>query len=254
MAMGDTYNNNEKKKYDPVVYSSYGMSNPESTVDPTQVSFSFWNNFLKLSIAPKIPNSENYDYKSEVAIHLHHINARILADEIRDFKQDPTKHKTYGVKSGMGTIYITNGYEFGVEFPCLVIKKLSESGDVESSAAYEFNLEKHYAIRNYDEKAKTFDKVPYKDIEIDELITLLEEYCKAQTGAVAYSVVNNMKYDMSRINTKTELIAEKLGITFERKGGNKGGGTSFFDNSNSSGGSPKGISKGTLDDIDDLID
>ena len=53
MALGDTYNNNERKNYSPSVTSGYRFSNPESAIDKTSLSFTFWNKLLKVSIAPR---------------------------------------------------------------------------------------------------------------------------------------------------------------------------------------------------------
>ena len=40
----------------------------------------------------------------------------------------------------------------------------------------------------------------------------MDEYVKAMTGAISYSVMDMARFDVSRINTKIELVMNKLGI------------------------------------------
>ena len=245
MSLG-TYNNtnsNKNNNYSPVVYSPYRMSNAESDVDQTALGFSFWNNMLKISIAPKKQNTNEiaFDFDNAVVIYLSHTKARILYEEICNFQKNPGLINA-GVPSGSALITISNGKEFGSATPCLVIRKINtESGSTEASYAYQFKTDYHYGIRNYNEKDGSFDKVSteYNFLEIEQLKTLLMEYYTAITGAVAYSVIDQMKYDVSRFNTKCNLIAEKLGVEF--KGGEKASSpkssTSYFNSKSSTGSS-----------------
>ena len=55
MALGDgasnNYANDNNKKYeDPTVYSPVALKNPESNIDPSRLSFSYWKNLLKIII------------------------------------------------------------------------------------------------------------------------------------------------------------------------------------------------------------
>lgn len=242
MSLG-TYNNtnNNKNNYSPVTYSAYKMSNAESEVDQTAISFSFWNNMLKISIAPRKQNSSeiSFDFDNAVVIYLSHTKARILYEEICNFQNNPGLINA-GVPSGSALITICNGKEFGVTTPCLVIRKVNaETGATEASYAYQFKAGYHYGIRNYNQNDGSFDKVSvdYDNLEVEQFKTLLLEYYKAMTGAVAYSVIDQMKYDVSRFNTKCNLIAEKLGVEF-RAGGEKAAtsksSTSYFNNANKS--------------------
>ncbi|MGL5752613.1 MAG: hypothetical protein ACRCXT_18900 [Paraclostridium sp.] len=258
MSLGDTnnsYNNNKKKPYQPKVYSPYKMSNTESAVDQTQFSTSFWNNMLVLTIAPMVQNNGKdiaFDHDNAASIYLSHTKARMLHDELEMFIQDPHQFNNVGVNSGMGLIYISNGAEFGVTTPVLVVSKINpETGVPESSYAYQFKQSYHYSIRNYDGNTADFDKIYHDNLEIEQLKTLLRSYYEAMTGALAYTVVDNMKYDMSRINTKLDSCTEKLGVEYKGKstGGNKYGSSgSPFDKSEG-----RQFDKGTIDDIEGLM-
>ena len=53
MALGNYNNNdsNQKKGYEPILYSPYNTSNREG-VDPSALSYQFYNGLLKISISP----------------------------------------------------------------------------------------------------------------------------------------------------------------------------------------------------------
>lgn len=256
MALGDMaiQNNNDKGKYNPTVYSPYRLSNPESTVDPTALGAKYWNGMLTLTISPRKNTTDGsiaYDSDNAVSIYLTHTKARILHDELLKFVEDPNQFNNVGVPSGTGLISICNGKEFGITTPCLVIKKLNaENGSVESSFAYEFKQDFHYSIRNFDESKSEFDKIYYNTLEIEQLATLLKTYYEAMSGAVAYTVVDNMKYDVSRMTTKITAIGEKLGVEF-------GGGNGYKNNKSSSSifnnKEPRNFSSGTLADIENQM-
>jgi len=231
MSLGQNYNNNNKKNDNsPTVYSKYKMNNAESAVDPSSMGFTFWNSMLKISIAPRKQTNNDeiaFDYNNAVAIYLDHNKARILHDEILRFLSDPETYNNSGVPSGQGLITISNGKEFGVSTPCMVIRKLNDAV-VESSYAYQFKHDYYYAIRNYDESTSDFNKVTedYKDIEIQQLLTVLRTYYEAMSNAMAYSVIEQGKYDQTRVMNSLESIANKLGVS-KASGGNRGGSKPF---------------------------
>lgn len=253
--LGDVYNNNknDRKTNDPTVYSPYKFSTVDG-LDPSSLSITFWASTMKISIAPKknTPNGEiAYDYDNGISIYLSHTKARILAEEIKAFMEG--KINNVAVDTAKGLISISNGKEFGVNSNFLVIRSFDqENNTVSSSYAYEFKKQYHYSIRNFDEKnMDKFEKVYYDDIEIWQFVTLLEEYYKAMTGAVAFTVIDQSKYNNSRVQTKLDSIASKLGIDWSSNNGNKSsGGASFFSNKESNGSSS--FKTGSVDDLDDL--
>lgn len=254
--LGDTYNNNKydkKVNIDPTVYSAYKMSNTEG-IDPSQLNISFWNSTLKITISPKknTPNGEiAYDHDNNAVIYLSHTKARILAEEIIAFKNG--KINNVSVDTPKGIISISNGKEFGVNSIFLVIRTFdTENNKVSSSYAYEFRKGYHYGIRNFNEEnLSDFEKVYYDELELDQFLTLLTEYYKAMTGAVAFTVIDQFKYNNSRVQTKLDSIAMKLGIEWNG-GGNKSGGnrSSFFSNKEPQGSSA--FKTGSISDLEGL--
>lgn len=256
MSLGDFSNNsnynNNKKQYSPRVYSQYKMSNTESNVDATSLSPSFWNNLLVLSISPKKDTKDGsiaFDHDNAATIYLSHTKARLLYDEICVFQQNPDMYSNVGVSSGSGLITLSNGKEYGVNCPLLIISKINaETGEIESSYAYQFKEDYHYTIRNFDKNTSEFDKIYNNSVEIEQLKTLLVEYYKAMTGAYAYSVIDNMKYDISRINTKLDSCAEKLGVEYKSKSSNNRSSGSMFDKKEG-----RSFNQSSLDDIEGLL-
>lgn len=254
MSLGNNnYQNNDKKKAQSAkVFSQYKMSNTESEVDATQLSTTFWNNFIVLSIAPKKQSKYDrveWDHENNISIYLSHTKARMLAKEIEEFLKDPNAHTNLGVNAGNGLICISNGKEYGVNCPLIIIHKLNENGEIESSFAYQIKQNYHYTIRNFNkENPSEFDKLWDDLIELEQLHTLLTEYYKAMTGAYAYPVMENIKYDMSRINTKLDSCAEKLGVVYNT-GSNNSGATksSPFDNAEG-----RKFSSASVDDINKM--
>lgn len=255
MALGDLANNNQQKgKNNPVVYSQYGFGNSESTVDPTRLSTSFWNGMLKLTISPKKGMKSNgaveWDDENSISLYLTHTKARILHDEIVLFMQNPETYNNLGIPSGAGLVSISNGRELGVSTPCLIIRKLNtENGQVEASFAYEFKQDYHYSIRNFDESTADFDKIYHNNLELEQLLCLLKTYFEAMSGAMAYTVIDNMKYDNSRLNTKINAISEKLGIEYGSGYKQQKSSTSLFNNKEA-----RNFSVSTLDDIESELE
>lgn len=253
--LGDKYNNENKKQYSPTVYSPYRMSNIQG-FDPSIINFTFWNNNLKISIAPKKQGDEvSFDHDNAISIYLSHVKARILYEEICKFQADPVKYNSSGIASGQGLITISNGKEFGVDCPCIVIRKVDESGNVVSSYAYQIKNDYYYVIRNYDETNNSFDKVTedYASIELEQLKTLLMEYYKAMTGAMAYSVIEQSKYDNTRISNKLDQIANKLGVQFNSgKGGYNKSSSSVFNSKPATNYTSSTLSEFTQE-MDDLV-
>jgi hypothetical protein len=259
MSNYNTYNNNKKanEPFDPITYSDYRVSNAESAIDATCITYSYWKNLLKIGIYPKKSTNgdvNTFDMDNGIAIYLNHSKATILANEIRKFLSDPVTFNGSGVNSGTGIITISNGSEFGVDAPCIVIRKIDETGNVVSSYAYEFKRDYYFSIRNYTGN-KNFNRETeeYRYAEINDLITLLEEYAKAMTHAIAHSVITQNRYNQDRLQTRINSIAEKLGVETGRgyRSGNGGGATNnFFNRAPANNDNSGGYVSATLDDID----
>ena len=265
MALGSTYNNNQggNRSTTPeiTVYSNYRMNNAESKIDPTCMTFRYWKSNLCIGIFPRknTGNDEiSFDMDNGITIYLSHTKARILKNEIEMFLKDPVTYNSVGVPSGQAAISISNGSEYGKDNPVITIRKVSETGEVLASFAYEFKTNFHYSIRNYD--GKNFDSVyeDYKNIEIEQLITVLDEYIKASTNAIAFTVMDQRKYSFARLDSKIEAIANSLGVDIAKSGSSnrRYSGTSFFNNNSGSDNSNSNYSAGSVSygsaSIDDL--
>ena len=252
MALGN-YDNNKKEQYMPVYYSSYNTGNAEG-IDPSALSYSYYNRMLKLSISPvKMSNGDkvSYDHENAAVVWLTHTKARLLRDEILKVLNGEISNG--GVPTGTeGLVRFIDGKELGVNGYCLVINKVNENGEVTSSYAYEFKMKHHYAIENYDPKDSSHKKVYNHNLEIQQLLDLLESYYIAMTGAVAYSVMDANRFTTNSNNTKIDLIMSKMGIEYKPGTTSRASsGSSFFDNNRSSSSdSDRSMRAATMDELE----
>ena len=257
MALGRT-NDNNKQKYQPTVYSPYRFSNIEGKVENTRLTINYWNNYAKLVITPRKETGNDevvFDDENSLAIYLTHTKTRMFAAEIAMFLKDPIGFNSCGVPSGEGLITISNGKEFDIDNPCLVLRKVNEAGAVTASIMYEFKTDYHYTIRNYQvvDGESSFDKctADYKNLEIEQLMYAMISYSEAMTGAIAYTVIDQMKYDNSRTNTKLEAIASALGVSFQNGGGQRAPRSeSVFNKAQAT--NTTSFNRGSINDLDDM--
>ena len=265
MAFGNYSNNAGAKKqgpFDPTVYSPYKFNNARSAVDQTRLSIQFWNNSMRIMISPKAADSPEdqptFDDKNSISIYLNHTKARMLSYVIRGFIEDPAKFDNCGVTAGTSLLTISTGKEFNSKFPLIIIRKVSEDGSVSASFAYEIKGDFHRIIRGFDQSNGHFDEQFYPNLELEQLITALEEFYKAETRAIAYSIQDQLKFDLYRTNTRISRIGEKLGVDMgmgSQSGSGSSSSTSYFSKSNSSSTSPTSFGdtsayeSATLDDI-----
>lgn len=243
MALGN-YNrndNNERKGYEPILYSPYNTSNRQG-IDPSALSYQFYNGILKISISPMKPGvkpddtTDVWDHDNAGSIYLPHQKARMLVDEIKYVMAHPDEIYNGGVTAGNALVSFSTGKELGATGPCLIIRRIDpETGTPNSSYAYQFKTDHYFGIRNFDpSNPGEYVRNTYENLEIDMLLNLLEDYSRYASGAASYMNMYAGKYDTSRMNTKIGLIMEKMGIEtkteYSRKGNNGGG--SFFNNNN----------------------
>lgn len=259
MSLGNTYNNNQTNKQpDFSMYSNYRMNNAESKIDATCITFRYWKTNLCIGIFPRknTGNDEvSFDMDNGITIYLSHTKARIFKNELELFLKDPIAYNSVGVASGQAAITISNGSEYGKDNPVITIRKVTDTGEVVASFAYEFKKNYHSSIRNYD--GKNFDIIydDYQTIEIEQLITLLDEYCKAVTNAVAFTVLDQRKYSATRVENKIDAIAASLGVEIAKTGNGNNQrkyNTTFFNNGNQSSDSTVNTqyTQATIDDLE----
>lgn len=261
----NTYNNNKDQNKNTTTTYSISFANPDSRVDPSRIVFAFFETNVKVSIHPKIANATPeqgmYDKDNGISVYLNANKAKILANELRLFLQDPVRYNGVGVAVNTGVISISNGVEYGVNAPVITIRRLSENGTVESSFAFEFGSnDSNSSLRDYTGGSSfTLVTDEYKDNDILYIIDTLEDYYHASNNAIAHTVVKQMSYSMSRMSNNITSIANALGVT--PASGSNGGqrrynNTSYFKNSNGSTGndySSNGVSYESvgIDELDD---
>lgn len=260
MSIGNTYNNNQanNNKQNNLTVYGYRLNNAESKIDATCMSFRYWKSNLIVSIFPRknTGNDEvSFDMDNGISIYLSHTKARILKNEFERFLADPVSFNSVGVPSGQAVITISNGVEYGKNTPVVTIRKISETGEVLSSFAYEFKQDYHFSIRNFD--GKNFDKVfdDYQTIEIEQFITVLDEYIKAATYAVSFTVMDQRQYSATRMENKIDAIAANLGVEMPKAGSGQrrySNSSYFNNNSNANNSNDNSVSYGsaTIDDLE----
>lgn len=224
------YDNN-KTQVTNTTYSQVSFSNPESKVDQTRFSVSYFNKLLKLSLAKKIEQNNNqfatYDTDNQVSVYVSFSKAKILLDLIRIMKEDDSIHNVCIELKG-GLLTVSDGTEYGVNTPCFSITYGDENGNVNSII---YQTKSHNGAYNYNDGS--YETKEFVDLELDSFETVLEEYYKASTYAVAATVMEASMYKRNATNTTIYAIAEKVGAT-TNKGGGYSNKTTFLNNDNSS--------------------
>lgn len=252
MALGN-YDNNKKGQFTPVYYSEYNTGNANG-VDPSSLSYAFYARMLKISISPlKMNNGDKiaYDHENAASVFLTHTKARMFYDQIKRVLNGEISNG--GVNTGTeNLIRFCDGKELGINNYCIIINKVNESGEVVAAYAYEFKASHHYAIENYDPKDSSHKKHTYKSLEIEQLLDMLETYYKAMTGAVAYSVMDAMRFKTEETTTKIDLIMSKMGVDYKPGTTSRSSSRSFFDNSDSTPSNSNGrsVRTATMDDLE----
>lgn len=217
--LGEYDNNRGDMPKRPTVYSPYSFSNTFSTVDPSRMSFSFWNRMLKVTITPMIGKNDagvpTFDKDNAISAYFTHTKALIMAREIRKFLADPATYNSSGIISNETLVTISNGEEFNQPGIYLVVRKIDkETGNSLSSYAYHFNTELYNSVRNYKAADMSFitEFDEYANIEIEQLLTLLDTYVESMTYAQAYSTIDAVDYNYNQMMNCLNEICKGLGI------------------------------------------
>lgn len=247
---------NGNEGFSPTVRSKYSFINTESQIDKSRLSFSMWKNTLQIIISPvkETPDGIQIDKDNSGSIYINHTKARIFAEELKKFLQDPDTYHGSAVFSGKAVISISNGSDVGGTSPILIIRNIDESGKAVGTFAYEFRTNFHCAIHNYNGDSN-FNREYYPNIEIEELITMLEEYYRAASSAYAFMTVDAYSHNHNYMSDKLNQIAQKLGIEggYGRSSGTRYNNTAsnFFNGvgGNSSTAEDSSFPSATIDDI-----
>lgn len=240
MPLGKPTDNNKPEIKRPTVLSPYVFVNTFSTVDPSRMTFSFWNRSLKITICPMSGKTEagipTYDKDSAIAAYFTHTKAYIMANEIRKFLEDPISYNSSGVLTKETLVTISNGEEFNTPGVYLVIRKIDkETGKTLSSYAYQFRTDFYNSVRNYDQNSLQFSTEfeEYTNLEVTQFLAVLDTYVEAMTYAQAYAVVDSVDYNYNQMMNRLTDICTALGV--EVKGKKPYNNSSVFNQKTSNG-------------------
>lgn len=256
MALNE-YNNN-KKYFDPEVNTRFVFSNPNSELDPTRLNISYWAGSCKINICPKkgerADGTPEWDWKNGITAFLTSNKAELFKRKLIAFLKNPDEFINQGVNTKSGIIVISNGKDYGIDCPVIAIKKISARGEIESEFAYQINKNYHFSIQNF-QKDGSYDKTYYNNLEVEQLITILDQFVKASSYAMAYTVIDANRFNNSIHNTKLELVGEKVGVQFKKNGNNKSSESYFYNdkNANSTSSDTETFETASADEIDSLI-
>ena len=258
MALGDN-TNNRKQNYEETYYSRLKFTNYE---DKKMVSFSYWKGFLKICINNVKESGVGVEYDEIAAIHLSPTKAHILKEQLiyfRNMEDSATTNKSFGVDTGIGetknfiAIGNTASSTENDAQRVLSIGKVDINGNLLEGNEFNFNHQYHFGIEWSNLQAMECTTNYNDNTELDMLIILLEQYVIAMTGATAYSVMDLGRFNNSRINTKIELVMNKLGI--ETKSSKQASSESYFNKNGLGAASPENNNRARSQrtSIDDIV-
>lgn len=210
----------------------YALFNKESTIDKTALTTSMWKTTIKLSIMPLIETSDDsiqYDKKNAATIYLTPVKAHMLAIMLREFVNDPDKIDGKGIPSNNKLITIHRATTFrdtvDPESVCVRILEVNKEGAIVSSNIYEFNRSTYGVIDEFKPETGEFkqDTTKFSNLEIEQLCTQLDEYHRAMTNAVAFTVADALYPTMTK-------LAEKLGVDLNSNYNSGFRNNSYFNN------------------------
>lgn len=223
MALGD--NGNNKNDFRTTLYSMIKFDNPESSVEASRLSFSFWKGMLIWDIAPMIPKKSedeipDYDYKQSSRFYFSTQLALQLYKEIGTLLDPNNSIENISIKTRSGSVLkIYRGTEHGTNNFCMVFEKVLADKSFEIGHLFEFN-DFYYSLQNLNENDFSFDKNYHKTIEIEILQHILLEYVKSMTGAQAYANLDYGRFEINKLKGNINAIATGVGVDLYNKSGN----------------------------------
>lgn len=264
MAIGSEYNGNNNsgssnnKQTDTTYYSRFKIRSKDGK---RSLGLTFWSGLMILDIND-VDNNNGFKVTSLETIRLSPTKAKILASELRAFKEymkqdkiDP--NKAFGVNSGLGNEVPYIGFSAMDDEDrtvVITIGKINGSGNILSSQSLVLDNNEYLYALEWNNLAKMdVERVQYTHLELDMIIDALTDFGNHMNGALAYSVLDLGRYDNVRMNRRFDAIYDKLGIEkyTPGQGGRNGGTNNFLSNLSTSN---KASTSRSLDDIEGLLD
>ena len=259
----NTYNNNQDRP-NSNVYTPIIFSNPDSNLQQTRFSITYFNKVMQISIAPKdaTPSAANgyptFNNTAAIKVYISYYQAKMLSEELKlMFHSDKTDMNNVCLETKNGLLKISNGKEYNSPSPVIAILYMATGGTVISEALYQ--CKQTYEIP-YNYKDGSYSTHKYPSLEIDTFIMTLEEYYKAASYAIASSVSESSMYHNKAVYDIIRSIAGKVGAntsTSYSKAPNQGSynNHSFLNSNNTNGinefdsNVPKEYQQSSFDDI-----
>lgn len=251
MALGDSYRNNtstqRREVFRPTLYGYSFANTDDNAIEKSRITFSMWKTTIKIAIAKSTGVDGNgytiWDKDNQAAIYLTPIKAKMFAEIIEKFIEDPVKYSGYGVDSGKGLITISNGEEAGhPNHWCIIIRTVNkDTGKCERIDGYEIK-KSSYAVFGYsDDGQYQKDVESFANAEIEMIVSQLKDYAEAANNAIAFSVVDSMSYSHDYTTSLLNKIAGACGVSMNQASQTK----SYFSNSGTAGQSQKSYAGGS---------
>lgn len=236
MALGDdnfsrnTDNNGGSSNYSPRTYCPISFTNGDSKL-ASKLEVTYWKGLISFSILPKKQRNageefDSYDKDASISIYLNAGKSRILSNEINMMRKTGSVDSV-AVCNGKGNteIVFTDGKQLGLSNAAIIIRNVDENGNEINSLGYEFSKSKtqYFSIRNVNFQSTDMDMYYHDDIEIDMFLSILEEYAKSASYAIAASVHDGCFYTLNNIQSDIGLLLDHNGINNGRRKGSKPG-------------------------------
>lgn len=257
----NTYNNNQQDNKPTVnVYTPISFANPESRVQKSRLSISYFNRMMQISIALRNNDGGNDDYPrynndNAVKVFISYSTAKLLHDAIVDMRTNGKKNNVC-VETKNGLLKVSNGVEYGSETPCISITYAMSNGGGITEAIYQTNPEHSVA---YDYSDGSYSTMNFPNFEIDTFIMVLEQYYLASSYAISATVHEANMYRQRYINDTIKAIAGRVGVSAQQNSSSQNYNNHTFltgssDNNSSSNnggmnGIPRGYEQSSFEDI-----
>ena len=232
MALGDGGNNSGKRYYDSTYYSRMRFADP---INKNLLGFSYRSGMVIMNIS-KAKDSSVFEYDTLDEIYITPTKAYLL---IEDYKKLCNESEfDFGVISGLKETVSACVFGRHDGKDTITIGKINGDGKWVSSTVFNCNAgDYHYSINWENVDKNKFSKIPHDNLEFMMIMNLFENFANGMSGAVAYSVADLMRFDMSRCTGRLKPIYEKLGLEWGGNSNrNSGDGNNYFSN-NTRGGS-----------------
>lgn len=251
MAIGDfnsNGNNQNNKAYENTYYSRIRFKNGNK-----QINYNFHSGLLQFE-AGTIDDSNGFKFEAATTIYLSPMKAHLLVAQIDAFlayreSDDIDPNRAFGVNAGMGEKISFIGLSTDKDKKIYVtIGKFDGTGTITEVFKYEFASDYHYALEWNDISANDIVKVYDNTAEFIIFRNTIADFARNMNGAIAYSVADTTRYDLSRMNRRVDQIFDRLGIERQQYNGNKNyGNNNFLSNASSTSKST------TYEDVEDLL-